>query len=1330
MRQQKQDRTIQALFICVTTAMMWVGCAEEDAGEDAREPSASHSHRLDDETRMACEPGYIPYRIPETRLEDTYSEEFRERAGERLELEPAYLKQLDIRAATCPGGDEAKDGVELRVLRAACGNETSCVYTTTQCDAALQVAYTCGAWDNDASGATQVRSAAAAKITPDSGDTTTEARWDVTLDCPEPPEQTFEGSARVECIPAECHGRARRNLDMQCELAPDKKEVALRVDRLELRPIHGTLHSQVDESTGERKLEISPAGAYDIDFKVTFGFDMAPEHVRFTAWLEDEYEQLDAQGNPLNSGTVRVMRCSPFSFVFRKDDPSVKRDDADHIFQQTVRVDMGKECFTKKVAQFMADDAAKQFGTHPTLVRPVHNGNRSSPLVARSRLSLAYDLEGKTVWHEDMVPEDTFDGGGFSQDFFSSVPACAPNPVEFYYQQTQEGARYDLVSYFAQRELPDVGATLEVSPLADKRAEIGPLSMTLETPSIYLKISEPQAFDRIRADIAWYVHNMMQDLSQTPLEPWKTETFSHRFLPTYQDDLAAIPYPARLEPNNWRPWAPRGFGAHVYLVKTGLTEQERQNRENYIPAGAAELRWEDDLAKLFRFGPPEVLPDEYNGWRRAPLLPLTESIDVGVGGSSVIDKMLEYADPSTPEPSVEFDVLYCIESFTPEWGLSRGFDPIGRSQPEGRRAYSFYELSRGAKAFIKDELVSTCQDKMRSFHDKQFCDSYKNGCYGLRHNRNICPDSVTTPFFRCDGKLGEDVCEYVVDHCFEGGSSLRSACDKLDTSSALVKLEKQCEVDPAMCAPEFRPWELVLEDDQWRQDNNPDEPWRVRGCRVAPLPITATIDRFRPSVPPVKYTAYGGFSRQNSGEADDFEMQLTSQNTMTCEDSSETRCVNGTSVSTRSGGAISQTIFNVRTDSERDLAQAEAEISGKAVAEVLGFQVFDSGPLLERESLTLNFSNDVVSVEAGKDKVTLKLVPPWEPVVEFLNRTRKNKKMRWIQSDFAETSGIGLGVSVEKQIKLVNIVTTLAAGVSIAAEFVFKFAPEEPNPCLDKTEPCYVAHPKATYHDARETCRRTGGRLAELSTSEEALAVEAKEGEDVIWLDAPLYYYQANRRCALEGSTIDLCLNQSFTSFRWQTTREEFARQNGQGGVSYFSSKFFVANSQGLSSLYPRDAVATFDKKTKSFGAATLDEERAFICRHEPLEQEMFVATGAAIKLGAGASFQGTGCVPSNLFGGCLQLDVNFISIGLTPGFEFARRWLMRDSNFNSFRLISTLKFEIPWTLKALAVKLQVLAKVVWFSINEVLFEYEGFEIDSGSLFETQSEFITDRSFP
>jgi len=615
-----KTRAYRKQRLALATILLWIGFASA-CGNEPQEPEEGTTEVVRDKvySDIVCPDGEIPWQFP-NRGTALNSEEYTASADVAMKTDGqlATFSRIRIQEVTCGNAIDATRA--SKVLGNSCEGFRSCNATNvcqfncgpggsnSECkysDATIK--YTCGSNDLDANGDPKVYTATAK--------TGTAGTYGVTypIDCTGIGDQLVTKGQRdgtIACIPAQCHGRARRNADMQCVVDDTKVEVVVEATIGEIKPAFETTDhftkKIIAEAIKDKKIFAEPLpinATYNIPVTVKFANELVPEEVKFTAWLEDTHT------GP--SDTYNIFRCVPFAFTLKATDPHITQADGTKVYQKTIKTKFSEDC--------ISIDPFKEMQAHVEEVDPGTLGFRPSLYVEFNNvfqnLHLSYDMEGRSVWHKGLNLKTASQLG-------DSTPECTPNPMGMFYERLDDN--YNHSAYYEQRRVttykPPGDGKLFFSYAYADRSEIGTVDIVARNEPVIRVFSNRRT--TMTFDLSWYVSNMDRN---------------HRF--NLENPKTRMIYGENRKYIN----SPR---ADVYLVPAGLTVAQR---EAITPLHIGKV----DLSDGNNNGKIEGADDG-----------ITQSASL-VFPADVKQKMVR--DASSPHfiegKSRSFDLFYCINAW-------------------------------------------------------------------------------------------------------------------------------------------------------------------------------------------------------------------------------------------------------------------------------------------------------------------------------------------------------------------------------------------------------------------------------------------------------------------------------------------------------------------------------------------------------------------------------------------------------------------------------------------------------------------------------------------
>jgi hypothetical protein len=1168
-----------SFFILIAVLSVGVAsCVDEPAEQD----SGGTTHLGLDES-ISCPAGEVGWRFPKTPL-DPNSEEYARRAGESATVEITERFAVDVQSATCAGG--ASD--EVNLLRNECAGSVTCRYSPS-CSGAFAVTYTCGAGDTDDAGSQKTYTAQT------SGGA-------VELACSQPAEEAVEVETRTACVPRQCHGRARRNLDMECVENPSAFEVAMAggfrdIDGLSRPHIYAKYAAQSRRNynvlTGEPldanankflsprvfglfgdNVEIYPDMPYTVALPMLFWFGLVPDESSVTAWIDDHYKHKQ-------TGAIeRGFRCVAF-----KGDVDPSNGEPANGHRDNVVVSARFEgAFSKSCidgGRVSEDNAAKKLGLSVTEFRQDYEHQSS-------QLHASYDMEGRTVWHKT----DTLASAYGLESLAYHDPECSPNPQDFYYDADK--GTYDLISYYAQREFATPVEIYFVRPEVDRQATIIPgeikarSSLTIRTKSKF-STSLP-------VDLSWSVANLHQ---QNIYNPWAEGV-----------DVGGAWETGKSLPD--ANYAPTNVRASVFVYPWGQT---------------------DDTSRLygFKIGTIPLEGPNPEGTTQSANLPINENIKRYFTRSSS-DAYVEY-------DSRLFQLFYCIESDQDPQRPGNAF--------KTRQGMEYYNCPNRDFCVRNYEQNYTITDYLPDTSDAQYYKTYNS----LVLDTNDDANNAHSPF------------------------------------------------------------------------TEPGEAKRVmRGCRASPQPLRVNIDRFTTPLEPIASAGFAGATK--TSESGNGKMSSANDNDteINCTGQAKKNCKQVDNGGNRTDGDNGRSMFSLNSELDRNPGdKATAGMTG----EMLGFQLVDpTDPVSDFVSYPADSSS------ASSTPLTITLTPNWDGIKAALDQSTTGSPVEWDTGRYGGQMGLGVGWGFKSRFQIgpvpVLVTFTFTVGASVVVEAQFQFAPtdEQKYPCIG-TQSCVVkVSEPAGFREAAQTCTVQGGRLAELSSQAEATAVDANRGGEDVWLGAQLAYRHAKPACATNYVASE-CDSSSQTEYRWLSNSRAFAQGAARTPPGYNSTHVFNALETGLVTRYPHDSAVVY-KANGSLESADVGVQKPYLCVFEPAADEDFLRWQLALKMGAAAGFNLTGCVPSDNPGFCLGAGFNVVAFSIGPVYENIYHWLYRAGEDSPFAKRGNTNISVPWALKLFEGAVTASVNFLWFSVKWTIIAFDGITAAEGKLYDADTPVFED----
>lgn len=472
---------LSILLLVVTLSLTLSACTD---GSETEDFDGSAHFGLDES--ISCPEGEVGWRFPKTPLNPD-TEEFVQQSGGSAVVEITDRFAIEIQTATCGGAETA----ELALIRNQCAGSLNCRYTPT-CGQSFDITYTCGVRDTDSNGVQRTYTATTTGGVVEPG-------------CTQPAREVIEVETRVECVPRECHGRARRDLNMRCVENPSATEVAMRggfgsdvfddsywiFPRLSPQTPRNEqlLAQQEGEVRGEH---LYPGLPYSFALWLEFWYGLVPEESSVVVWMSDNYQHQST------GQLVEGFRCVAFKRDLRPEVADRIGDDQKFTIIFTGAI--SEDCASG--GRVSEDNAAKRLG--------ISLGEfRQNYAYYNSKMRASYDMEGNTVWHKP-----TWFRYARDLEYLAyNEPECTPNPQDFFYDANT--GTYDLIAYYGQREFVEPDLVEFVEPSMGRRAYIlpGPIrarsALTIRTTS-NLNASLP-------INLNWDTANLNQE---NPFNPW------------------------------------------------------------------------------------------------------------------------------------------------------------------------------------------------------------------------------------------------------------------------------------------------------------------------------------------------------------------------------------------------------------------------------------------------------------------------------------------------------------------------------------------------------------------------------------------------------------------------------------------------------------------------------------------------------------------------------------------------------------------------------------------------------------------------------------------
>ncbi|CAN0249290.1 unnamed protein product, partial [Laminaria digitata] len=472
----RDRKRICSLLLAILLSGSVVSCGSEV--EPEANLDVSHDKIYSD---IVCGDDEIPWRFPATGTALT-SEEYTSSSEVAMSSDGALASyaRVDIIEVNC--ADESFDESEaLERAKLLCGDRRDCTLSNlcqsncwgdgsnagcTYADAT--VLYKC---DAGAGGKSEELSARATSGT--SG--TYNASY--SLDCRDVGEalvkkEMMDGT--LACVPAQCHGRARRNANMDCVVDDSKVEVVLEASFGTITTASETqdqfTKAIIDRAKAEKKIFADPLAinaTYNIPITIKFANELVPEEVKFTAWMEDTHSYFKEYDR---------FRCVPFAFTLKATDPHTTDANGVRTYKKVVTTKFSEDCLEVDPYREMRE-------------------------YVKSKLHLSYDMVGNSVWHKNLTLANASKLG-------DSEPECTPNPLGRFYETSTKN--YNRSAYYEQRRVATYkapsGQKLFFSDLYQDRSEIGTIDIVARNEPVVRVFSNRRTL--LSFDLSWYVANM------------------------------------------------------------------------------------------------------------------------------------------------------------------------------------------------------------------------------------------------------------------------------------------------------------------------------------------------------------------------------------------------------------------------------------------------------------------------------------------------------------------------------------------------------------------------------------------------------------------------------------------------------------------------------------------------------------------------------------------------------------------------------------------------------------------------------------------------------
>ena len=1297
-------------FLLAMTLLLQLAVACGSQEEPVEDTNLSVGQRAD--TTSECPAGYIPFQNVIANADDQFTSEGRARLGDKtFDAQFGYATHIEDIACPdwtpSPEGQEDAQGyqdteidAELETLVRECENKSSCT-TATMCPSNMTVKYSCGESDLDDAGDPIIY-----EMTSASGEVTLSA-------CDRSREKAVREAGEITCVPEACHGRAKRGPNMECELAPEKPEVAVSARFVDdPRPLYDTNYTGHD-TISESGFGFSSASIYEHDVEVTFAHGLVPEEdVEFIVWMGQTLNCRRDENQYLVH--VEAFRCIATSFKLRRDDPDARirtGPQNQQIYTKTIRYDFAKDCTSAELVPrlFKRFEVACSVDNSDGIIKEGIKAN-----TGRGFLHISYDMDGKTVWHKDA-------GSDLNTFLSSSEPECAPDPTSFFYDSSTH--THNMMDYYHQRQIAtfDKRVSFYVSSQFNHRVEVGPLSMELEATELKIK---PQLnfTKRLPVTIDWYMNNAYlrhsdsdSSKSESLMWPWHAEQgtlgtrapwlMSGDYVYVNADPTSvigeAVPFAKKWE----TPYVPTKLRADLYMLPSGLSETQRDTIAP-IKVGSHPLRI-NDLDKAKTDSNPDMDGNQYP-ILYGPYGGQTDTAYINLD-QTARNKVMNYINSLPNTDTLSFDVFYCVHA--DQVNSQPGLQALWHSGKKTDYRMDFDEVKQ-------THNTTTKIDAARS---------------GLQRGEGDYDDKQDIPILALESDQWAS--RRTTDEPWS-----RRGC-KVAKTPLVIHLDRF--LTPSLPVRNFEHTDFIDEQGSGNAETSGDA--NNNGGRIYASNEAASD---------------GGFEVADISENDSRTGGNDSRVTMDLSISSE-RTLLGDSPQlsfSLNGEMFSFSLFDPlgalgAIDDPEATASAVVKWFPQTPTDAAQLKLFDKNP-------TIAIAPPFNKLEKQLNETTFKAA----------------KHIQAYATAYAGVSGLGLGLQAPP-IKgsfgpfVFEITFTFAAGAGVQLEISYNFNPPDcdsvedgeaqakcrqdetdggykfsPYPCLGPVSmgECFVAETQPrTFTEAVDFCRNAGGHLAEpTSNADLDKIITAGNQLESYWIGAQLAYRHKDKNCA-NWPGGDGCADGSRTEFRFLQSDEAFASQSGRtGAVSYVSGAIGIpqdssgnrdASRLSFHSMYPYDRGVAYHNVTQNYFAADTQQKLPFVCQYQPAGSEVFMSFKKALKPAAGVGFIAQGCSPSSEFGVCLTAKINLLALIIGFENEFSENWLLKDdtlfrndgSNSKVLQKNGSVDFSIPFSIHVFSGSFDLSFEAYgWFSIGWNLYEFKGIKLFETKLFETSAPFV------
>lgn len=385
----------------------------------------------------------------------------------------------------------------------ACDGQNTCIFRAS-CPAneAMKVLYAC----SDADGERIATAAGSAS-----------GQLLFSFSCPVTPptlaDLTREASSQIACIPQKCGVTAHRGPDMTCvsDLSRPVMEQGSGYRDASMQftvPFGGFERQHVARRTEygwDRTLDpqghprgvsfasfvdenwvLFPRGVYTFKgakllYKPNTSIPDGPRG-RVVLYLKEQYYQVDASGQIVNSDPIEAFRCVLHSFELGKyGQGTLQANGYASVDINQEKFMVGTDCSNVDLlyrhAMIAANKAGRGEAEFNRLYRP-----------KGSVLAASFDLEGETIYVPSSMTQEN---------------ACAANPVDWYYLPSEKV--HDLLAYYGQNQIDAYAAGSTRINFADpNRTELGLTEATLRQTEVRVR-TQGALRGSVRVDYDWYL---------------------------------------------------------------------------------------------------------------------------------------------------------------------------------------------------------------------------------------------------------------------------------------------------------------------------------------------------------------------------------------------------------------------------------------------------------------------------------------------------------------------------------------------------------------------------------------------------------------------------------------------------------------------------------------------------------------------------------------------------------------------------------------------------------------------------------------------------------